>query len=150
MTESNQPAPPLSQNWIAGPIVGSILGMSTVFVVIYFTRMKRQQTRLTEEALGKDFPDNESENSEQGKAQLHSECVPVRELENTEVQPPVELPAVEPVGNELLTPRSGTMDPHEEWPLPLSPVPLLFAQAELRDERTGRSESPKHETFYHK
>jgi hypothetical protein len=123
--------------------------MSTVFVVIYFTRMKqRQQAKLADEALGKEeFNDNESENSEQGKAQLHSECVPVGELADTELH---ELPAVEPVGNELLTPRSGTMDPHEEWPLPLSPLPLLFAQAELRDERTGRSESPKHETFYHK
>jgi hypothetical protein len=126
--------------------------MSTVFVVIYCTRMKgREKKRKAEEALGvKDFNDNESENSEQGKAQLHSECVPVGELDNTEFHPPVELPAVEPVGNELLTPRSGTKDSHEEWPLPLSPLPLLFAQAELRDERTGQSESPKHETFYHK
>jgi hypothetical protein len=122
--------------------------MSTVFVVIYFTRMKQQRAKKAEEALGvKEFNDNESENTEQGKAQLHSECVPVRELENTEVH---ELPAVEPVGMELHTPRSGTMESPEEWPLPLSPVPLLFAQAELRDERTGRSESPKHETFYHK
>jgi hypothetical protein len=96
----------------------------------------RRERRKAEEALGvKDFNDNESENSEQGKAQLHSECVPVRELDNTEVQRPA---------------RSGTMDSHEEWPLPLSPLPLLFAQAEMRDERTGRSESPKHETFYHK
>ncbi len=39
----------------------------------------------------------------------------------------------------------------EDWPLsplPLSPVPLLFAMSELRDER-AENVSPKHDTFYH-
>jgi hypothetical protein len=60
----------------------------------------------------------------------------------------VELPAPEPVGMELRTPKSGTVEPPEEWPLPLSPLPLLFAMAELRDERTRWNESPRHETYY--
>jgi hypothetical protein len=76
--------------------------------------------------------------------------VPPGELECSEIH---ELPAVEPVGSELLAPRDmpcGEDGPvREEWPLPLSPLPLLFAMSELRDERAGLNESPKHETFYH-
>jgi hypothetical protein len=50
-----------------------------------------------------------------------------------------ELPAVEPVGSELNTPMEARM--REDWPaspygpLPLSPLPLLFAMSELRDQR---------------
>lgn len=136
--------------------------MSTVFVVIYCTR--RKQRREEEWELGNLGPkevkeeDEESaaatlqppapEDNEGGKAQLHSECIPVREMENTEVIPPVELPALEPVGQEMLTPR-GDMETDKEWPLPISPLPALFASAEIRDERMGVEESPKHETFYH-
>jgi hypothetical protein len=41
----------------------------------------------------------------------------------------------------------------EDWPisplpLPLSPLPLLFAMSEMRDDRAGNA-SPRHETFYH-
>ncbi len=88
-----------------------------------------------------------------------------KELESTEVH---ELPALETVGSELNTPmearprirlggdgimEESDIDPDEEWamqsPLPLSPLPLLFAMTELRDERMGRSESLRHETYYH-
>jgi hypothetical protein len=40
-----------------------------------------------------------------GKAQLHGESMEMRELGNTEVSPPAELPAVEPVAVEMLAPR---------------------------------------------
>jgi hypothetical protein len=118
--------------------------MSTVFAVIFFTRRK---PKPNPEELAKEFNDNESESSEQAKAQLHSDCIPVGELETNELH---EMAALEPVGMELHTPRSGTMESPEEWPLPLSPLPLLFASMELRDERAGRSESPKHETYYNR
>lgn len=36
--EYNTSMLPLNRSWIAGPVIGSILGMGTVFVVIYFTR----------------------------------------------------------------------------------------------------------------
>lgn len=88
------------------------------------------------------------EDNDGGKAQLHSDCIPVKEMENTEVVAPVELPALEPVGQEMLTPR-GDMENNKDWPLPISPLPALFASAEIRDERMGVEESPKHETFYH-
>jgi hypothetical protein len=84
--------------------------------------------------------------SEQGKAQLHSDCVPAQELGSCEIY---ELPAVEPVGSELRTPRDEAMkESSKERPLPLSPLPLLFAMAELRDKRAGHN-PPKHNTFYH-
>lgn len=133
-----------------------------MFVVIYCTR--RKQRREEEWELGNLAPkevkedDEESagtatmqqppEDNDGGKAQLHSDCVPVREMENTEIIAPVELPALEPVGQEMLTPR-GDVENDKEWPLPLSPLPALFASAEMRDERMGVEESPKHETFYH-
>jgi hypothetical protein len=69
------------------------------------------------------------------------------ELENREVH---ELPALEPVGSELNTPMEARMR-EEDWPvspMPLSPLPLLFAMSEMRDERAGNV-SPKHDTFYH-
>jgi hypothetical protein len=138
---------PLNRSWVIGPVIGSILGMATVVVVIYFTRRKQLHDALAIEAA-KDIKEEEDDSgdSTQGKLQLHSESVEMRELENNEVH---ELPAVEPVGSELNTPREGTMDPIEEWPLPLSPLPLLFAMTELRDERAGHNNSPKHETYYH-
>ncbi|KAG9232671.1 hypothetical protein BJ875DRAFT_442940 [Amylocarpus encephaloides] len=147
------PGPKLNQSWVAGPVIGSILGMSTVFVVIYCTRVKH---RREEWELGPVKP-NEKEDDEDpaqppedpGKPQLHGECMPVREMENTEVIPPVELPVPDPVGMELLTPRSATEHP-KEWPLPISPLPALFASVEMRDQRSGAEESPKHETFYHR
>lgn len=93
--------------------------------------------------------DEDSESTaSHGKAQLHSECIPRKEMDNTEIAPPVEMPALEPVGMELLTPRHETSKP-DEWPLPVSPIPALFAMTEIRDERSGANESPKHDTFYH-
>lgn len=97
----------------------------------------------------KEFEDDDLSPTDPGKPQLHSECVSPRELENSEIVLPAELPALEPVGMELLTPRDVTSYPEKEWPLPISPLPALFAEAEIRDERAGKSESPKHETFYH-
>lgn len=88
----------------------------------------------------------DSSHSTQGKAQLHSDCLPARELGSCEIH---ELPAVEPVGSELHTLRDeATAESRKERPLPLSPLPLLFAMAELRDKRAGHN-PPKHNTFYH-
>jgi hypothetical protein len=150
------PGPKLSQSWIAGPVIGSILGMATVFVVIYCTRRKHNREDW---ALGnikeKEIPDEDQESTrppppdeDAGKAMLHGESLVPKEMENTEVIPPVELPALEPVGMELLTPRSATDNLEKDWPLPVSPLPALFAMTEIRDERTG-ADSPKHNTFYH-
>jgi hypothetical protein len=140
---------PLDRSWIIGPVIGSILGLATVFVVVFFTRRKQRMDAGAAETPVKQLEDDDSNHSDEGKPQLHSESVAAQEMENTEVIPPVELPALEPVGSELNTPKDGSMVPIEEWPLPLSPLTLLFAMTELRDERTGWSDSLKHETFYH-
>ncbi|KAH6670684.1 hypothetical protein B0J14DRAFT_101000 [Halenospora varia] len=147
-TAATGPGPALNSEWVAGPVVGSVLGMATVFLVIYCTRRKQKKE---EWELGpvapKDFrEDDESPTNEHaGKAQLHGECIVPQEVDNTEIIPPVELPALEPVGMELLTPRDEA--PEKEWPIPISPLPRLFAEAELRDQRMG-ADSPKHNTFY--
>ncbi|RDL38622.1 uncharacterized protein BP5553_02962 [Venustampulla echinocandica] len=149
-TKPPGPGPALSHTWIAGPVLGSILGVSTVLIVIYCTRRKQRREEWELGAVQpKEFRDDDSTAADSGKPQLHSECVPPKELDNSEVVLPAELPALEPVGMELLTPRDVTDKPEKEWPLPISPLPALFAEAEMRDERAGKSESPKHETFYH-
>lgn len=104
-------------------------------------------------SITKQFNDGESTHSQPSKAQLHSDCIEAKELENSEVVMPAELPALEPVGSELSTPRDERTQCDEDWPLPMSPLPmsplpLLFAMSELRDERAGVKEGPKHETFY--
>ncbi|KAL2070988.1 hypothetical protein VTL71DRAFT_14014 [Oculimacula yallundae] len=151
-------APSLNTSWIAGPVIGSILGLCTVIVVIFFTRRRHMQAIVLMNApaisITKDFNDTESIRSQPSKPQLHSECVEARELENCEVVMPAELPALEPVGSEMSTPRDERTRCEEDWPLPvspmpMSPLPLLFAMSEWRDERAGVKEGPKHETFYH-
>ncbi|CAG8953699.1 hypothetical protein HYFRA_00006588 [Hymenoscyphus fraxineus] len=156
------PGPELNHSWIAGPVIGSILGLSTVFVVIYCTRRKQRREEEWEfkNLAPKEVKEDDTESSgtnttmpplpvdeNGGKAQLHSECIPVREMDNTEVIPPAELPALEPVGQELLSPR-GEAGSDKEWPLPISPLPALFAMTEIRDERMGVGEEPRHKTFY--
>jgi hypothetical protein len=136
-------------------VLGSILGIVTVWVVIYFTR--RRQLRGAEtmviDKVGSDAGESEAGDSVDGKAQLHSESVEPKELEVHEVY---EMAAAEPVGQELVTPRPrGDLkvpgDEEEAWPLPLplSPLGTLFKEVELRDMRTGEGESPRHDTFYH-
>jgi hypothetical protein len=139
----------VSPGWVAGPVIGSILGLATVIVIIFFTRRRNNRnTIVVEEPVKEETEDDSNHSLSQGKPQLHSDCVPVGELANTEVVRPVELPALEPVGPELNTPMESEKDP-VDWPLPLSPLTALFVASELRDERTGGDESPKHETFYH-
>ncbi|PQE12495.1 hypothetical protein CJF30_00002374 [Rutstroemia sp. NJR-2017a BBW] len=127
-TSTTTPVPALSKTWVIGPVIGSILGLSTVFVVIYFTRQKQHQQFLVSQRArhqpiiidpNKWFPGSPSptttgsHNSMDwtihgltgGKAQLHGESMEMRELMSTEVSPPAELPAAEPVGMELLAPR---------------------------------------------
>lgn len=87
--------------------------------------------------------------SSTGKVQLHSDCAPANELENVEIIPPVELPAVEPVGSELNTPIDGKEGLDVEARLPLSPLTTLFVMTEIRDQNKGEDESLKHDTFYH-
>jgi len=128
--------------------MGSVLGISTVFIVLFFTHKKFKQNKVEEQLPAKEFQDNDSNHSSAlQKPQLHSDCVAALELENIEVH---EMPALEPVASELNTPMEArTRD--EDWPispLPLSPLPLLFAMSEMRDDRAGNA-SPRHETFYH-
>jgi hypothetical protein len=148
-TEGTETTSTVSPGWVAGPVVGSILGLATVIVIIFLTRRRNNRnTIVVEEPVKEETDDDSNHSSSQGKPQLHSDCVPVGELANTEVVRPVELPALEPVGPELNTPMESEKDP-VDWPLPLSPLTALFVASELRDERTGGDESPKHETFYH-
>lgn len=149
---SSASPPPLNSTWIAGPVVGSILGVATVIVVIYCTRRRHAKSLSAATASAKEINlnDNDSMHSSQGgKAQLPAECVPVKELDGREIIPPVELPALEPVGSELSTPRDGK-NPEEDWAtLPMSPLRVMFVEAELRDQRKRLDEEPKHDTFYH-
>lgn len=153
---------PLSPTWIAGPVIGSVMGICTVVAAIFFTRQRqrRQEQRelehMVETGIKKEFHDNDLDNESvlpsprpPEKAQLHSESrrTMATEADNTEVY---ELPASEPVASELSTPIGPGMR-DEDWPLtplPLSPVALLFAQSEMRDQRLG-DRSPRHNTFYH-
>ncbi|KAM3074433.1 hypothetical protein ACMFMG_002764 [Clarireedia jacksonii] len=127
-TSTSTPVPSLSKTWVIGPVIGSMLGLSTVFIVIYFTRQKQHQQYLASQRPrhqpiiidpNKWYPGSSSptttgsHNSMDwtmngltgGKAQLHGESMEMKELGNTEVIPPAELPAVEPVAIELLAPR---------------------------------------------
>lgn len=170
---SSSSNPPLSRSWVIGPVAGSVLGMSTVFIVIFFTRRKQRREVLAVEEVPKPFSDNPDSPSARSSsaagddiAQLHSDTIePPKELPDTEVY---EMAAPDPVGTELNTPMTarprirlngdGSVDENddgeeEHWPiqspLPLSPLPALFAATELRDERMGRSESTRHQTYYH-
>ncbi|KAK6597024.1 hypothetical protein H4I96_09676 [Botrytis cinerea] len=42
---------PLNKTWIIGPVIGSLLGMSTVFIVIFFTRRKQHREFLFQQQL---------------------------------------------------------------------------------------------------
>ncbi|TAQ86097.1 hypothetical protein B7494_g5575 [Chlorociboria aeruginascens] len=141
---------PLNNSWIAGPVIGSILGIGTVFIVIYCTR-RIQNRKMMIETQPKIFKidDDAASQSTQRKAQLHADSVSVKELDNTEIRPPVELPVPEPVGSELITPKLDSIEATDDWPLPLSPLAALFAMTEMRDEKAGLDDSPRHDTFYH-
>lgn len=96
-------------------------------------RTRRQTTNVRDDAnmkkeavLAISDAENDPGELKQGKSQLHSESV---ELETHEIH---ELPAVEPVGSELSTPRDGAI---EQWRLPVTPLRALFAMTEIRDER---------------
>lgn len=153
--DGDETTQPLNKSWIVGPVIGSVLGVATVFIVIYYTRRKHLREALfaLEAARAADIKDikeeddagDDSGESTQGLSQLHSEDVEMRELETHEIH---ELPAVEPVGPELSTPRDETMDPNEAWPLPVTPLRAMFAMAEIRDEKAGCNGSPTHDTYY--
>lgn len=113
--------------------------MAIIITIIYFIRRKFVRAALAREQVENQAREKE-ESDDSGESQLGHV-----ELENTEVH---ELPAPEPVGSELNSPRDGHMDPIEEWPLPLSPLTLTFAMTELRDKREENNNSPKHETYY--
>ena len=61
------------------------------------------------------------------------------------------MPAREPVGMEMSSSRiMGTKDDIDEdvWAaMPISPLPALFKEVEIRDEKM-EGEEVKHETFY--
>ncbi|PMD17839.1 hypothetical protein NA56DRAFT_727881 [Hyaloscypha hepaticicola] len=67
--------------------------------------------------------------------QPHSDRIPTPELADTQLS---EMPALEPIQPELEDHNHSA----EVCPLPLLPVPFLFAMSELRDERQRNSASP--------
>ncbi|KAG0647812.1 hypothetical protein D0Z07_5745 [Hyphodiscus hymeniophilus] len=93
----------LSKSRITGPVVGSVLGIATVLIVIYFTRRKfildARAIEPSRDIKEMDYIADDSGDSVGEKSQSQSE---MRELENNVIH---ELPAVEPVGSELSTPR---------------------------------------------
>jgi hypothetical protein len=116
-------------------------------MVIFFTRRKYSRSRTL--PLPKDVSDTDS-NRSSTQTQVLRISIPLEELAVNEVH---EMPAVEPVGSELTTPRDTmladeTGEGREGWHLPVGPVPAMFAMSELRDQRVVRP-LPKHETFYH-
>ncbi|KAH8820287.1 hypothetical protein F5884DRAFT_41623 [Xylogone sp. PMI_703] len=146
----------LNRSWIVGPVIGSILGILTVVIVIFLTRRKynRQQIVVISPPSTpvREFKDTHPRGSLSvgtGKAQLHSESIPVMELSNTEVIPPIELPASEPVGSELSSPMDEKSESSEKLQIPMSPLTQLFAMSELRDQKMGVEEEKKHDTYYH-
>ncbi|KAN0098962.1 hypothetical protein V8E51_014625 [Hyaloscypha variabilis] len=165
-TQSSTPTP-LSPTWIAGPVLGSVMGIGTVIIVIFFTRRKRKQQDMQSKAMIKmdeiEKPklfDNDADSAASPaapeKARVHAEvAAEIAAPVEAEVHEVHELPAVEPVGSELSTPifartREDVWPVSPMTPMPLSPLPLLFAAAELRDQRNGVGDkSPKHDTFYH-
>jgi hypothetical protein len=137
------------------------MGICTVITVIFFTRRKQRREddkaikmqEMEKPKLFQDHDDNDSAASPAPpeKAQLHADPPPPAEVEVHEVH---ELPAVEPVGSELSTPMEARM--RDDWDvspmgtMPLSPLPMLFAMTEMRDQRNGVGDvSPRHDTFYH-
>jgi hypothetical protein len=123
--------------------------VATVLIVIYFTRRKYRLDAVAMNAVKDtkeedDIADDSGE-STQAQPQSPSESMEMGELENNEVY---ELAAAEPVGSELNTPRDGTADSSEQWPLPITPLRALFAMSEIRDERAGNNTSPQHDTYY--
>lgn len=130
---------------MVGPVVGSALGLMTVVLVILFTRRRQQRVYEARQDV-KNGPEGEGKDNDDGRSQPPPEIVEPKELETFEIY---EMPVPDPVGSELSTPRTGTFKSDgEEWPLPLSPLPMLFALTEMRDVKMGRSESPKHATYY--
>jgi hypothetical protein len=116
--------------------------VSNIFSKLWNILISIRNQRHTEEptcSLGQQMKQNTAQNPALAFGQLCLEWVPGNSLDDTVVQPPVELPASEPVGMELHTSKSGTMGSPEEWPVPLEPLPLLFATAELRNERTRQT-----------
>jgi hypothetical protein len=143
------------------------MGICTVIIVIFFTRRKRKQQDMQSKAMIKmdeiEKPklfDNDADSAASPaapeKARVHAEvAAEIPAPVEAEVHEVYELPAVEPVGSELSTPifartREDVWPVSPMTPMPLSPLPLLFAEAELRDQRKGVGDkSPKHNTFYH-
>jgi len=133
--------------WIVGPTIGSVLGLVALLAVVFFFRRKQSRGVETDPVEIKKV-DNESEFGESRVASPHpqphiEEDVEPKELETVEIY---ELPASEPVGAELHTPRDGKMD-EGDWPLPMGALRAMFVETEMRDERMG-DESPQHQTFY--
>jgi hypothetical protein len=121
--------------------------MSTVFIVIFFTRRKYSRSRTFPPP--KDVNDTDS-NRSSTQTQVLQISIPLEELAVNEVH---EMPALEPVGSELTTPNDTmpadeTWEGREGWHLPVAPLPAIFATSELRDQRVVRA-LPKHDTFYH-
>ncbi|KAI9650911.1 hypothetical protein NHQ30_000946 [Ciborinia camelliae] len=160
--------PHLNKTWIIGPIIGSLLGISTVFVVIFFTRRNQQREFLLQQQLlrQRDTPNIElykkfggfhspaSTSSHDsfgdgylgigGKAQLHGDSMEMRELHGKEVIPPVELPAMEPVGSELLTPIGKSS--RRKWKSegsPVSPISPLGEENEGGEIDLGTLNIPR-------
>ncbi|KAK8016422.1 hypothetical protein PG993_014611 [Apiospora rasikravindrae] len=72
-----------SQAWIAGPVLGSLAGAAIILVTVIFLFRRRKKLRIR----GDDEPGD--------KSQLHSDCIPKPELENSEKKAPIELPGTD-------------------------------------------------------
>ncbi|KAH8593556.1 hypothetical protein B0O99DRAFT_206300 [Bisporella sp. PMI_857] len=131
--------------WIAGPVIGSVIALAIIILlIVYTTRTRRNVADKSGLENKEDASSDGDDSTTRDEMDLHSEAAEPQELENIEVY---ELPAAEPVGNELHTPREGKGEKEDNWPLPVSPLRAMFAMSVLRDEKRG-DEGPKHHTYY--
>ncbi|KAK8122419.1 glycoprotein X [Apiospora sp. TS-2023a] len=73
-----------SQAWISGPIIGSVVGVALIMAATTLLLRKRRKLKTTDS--------QDRGNDPEDKPQLHSDCIPKPELDNSEKNAPVELP----------------------------------------------------------
>ncbi|RAL59103.1 hypothetical protein DID88_006749 [Monilinia fructigena] len=85
---------PLNKTWIIGPIIGSLLDTEPY---MKFGGLNSPASTSSHNSYGDGYLGTGE------KAQLHGDSMEMGELQGRELMAPVELPAREPVGSELLT-----------------------------------------------
>lgn len=132
-----------SRSWIIGPVLGSILGILSVALVIFFTRRKQRRRHNDPEVLTQGKSQLPSvkivwgDVSTQGKPRLESENV-LAEVEELREDRIYEFPDNEIY--ELPANDVGLMLA-EDWPLPRAPHPLLFTMAERGGEKFNHNDN---------